>query len=286
VSVDLAAQRRLFAKEIQVACKIQTSSLVDALATVPRERFLPPGPWVIRGEGDVGGAPRRTPDADPRHVYQNVSIAIDPIRQLFNGAPGTVAPWIDALGLRLGEEVLHVGCGLGYYSALMAHCVGAGGRVVAIEIDDSLAGDARARLAPWSCVEVRQGNGTDLSGESYDAILVSAGTTHAHEAWLDALKAGGRLIFPLTFTMEQKGSLGKGVVTLLSKVNGLDMFDARIVTMTVIYSAVGIRNEALNNRLRETFTRGGWPTFKRLRRDPHGPSASCWLHGDSFCFTA
>jgi protein-L-isoaspartate(D-aspartate) O-methyltransferase len=82
------------------------------------------------------------------------------------------------------------------------------------------------------------------------------------------------------------GSLGKGVVTLLSKVNGLDMFDARIVTMTVIYSAVGIRNEALNNRLRDTFTRGGWPTFKRLRRDPHEPSASCWLHGDSFCFTA
>ncbi len=31
--------------------------------------------------------PRKTPDADPRHLYHNVSVAIDPARQLFNGAP-------------------------------------------------------------------------------------------------------------------------------------------------------------------------------------------------------
>lgn len=69
------------------------------------------------------GVPRRTPDGDPRHVYHNLSIAIDPERQLFNGAPSLLALCIDRLAIRSGARVLHVGCGLGYYSALMAHCV-------------------------------------------------------------------------------------------------------------------------------------------------------------------
>lgn len=121
---QVADRRQFFAEEIQAIGNLQTGALVEALATVPREQFLPPGPWVIRSEGDVGGQPRRTSDDDPRHVYHNLSIAIDPARQLFNGGPSIVASWIDALRLRPGLRVLHIGCGLGYYSALIAHCVG------------------------------------------------------------------------------------------------------------------------------------------------------------------
>ncbi len=51
------------------------------------------------GEGDFGAGQRPTPEADPRHVYHNFSIAIDPARKLFNGAeeepipaPHKVAP--------------------------------------------------------------------------------------------------------------------------------------------------------------------------------------------------
>jgi protein-L-isoaspartate(D-aspartate) O-methyltransferase len=113
---ELSLQRRFFADEVQAVGNIRNSLLIEALATVPRERFLRPGPWVIRGEGDFGGAVRQTMDADPRHVYHNVSVAIDSNRQLFNGAPSVVASWIDALDLQLGDRVLHVGFGLGYCS--------------------------------------------------------------------------------------------------------------------------------------------------------------------------
>ncbi len=283
---ELTRRRRFFAEEVQAVCSIRTTALVDALAAVPREQFLRPGPWLIRGEGDFGGPPRQTPDADPRHVYHNVSIAIDAARQLFNGAPGIVALCIDALGLESGNHVLHVGCGLGYYSAVMAHCVGARGRVVAVEVDRELAAEARANLAASGSGEVRAGNGTEISGESYDAILVSAGMTHPHEAWLGALKPGGRLVLPLTFTTESMGPIGKGVIALLSRSDHGDTYDARVVTMTAIYSGVEIRDAALNDRIRDAFMRGAWPTFRRLRRDRHEPSASCWLHGDTFCFTA
>src|ERR1700745_1957331 len=98
----LSDTRRFFAEEIGTIANIRTAGLVDALASVPREQFLPPGPWLIRSEIDYGGVPRQTPDTDPRHVYHNVAIAIDPERQLFNGAPSLLCICIDALSLRPG----------------------------------------------------------------------------------------------------------------------------------------------------------------------------------------
>jgi protein-L-isoaspartate(D-aspartate) O-methyltransferase len=150
--MDLERRRRFFAEELEAVCRLQSQSLVDAFATVPRERFLPPGPWTVVVETasafGPGIQPRLTPDADPARVYHNIGVAIDPSRQLFNGHPGTIAPWIDALDLVAGRRVLHVGCGLGYYTAILAHVVGPAGRVVAYEADGGLASNAWTSLRP------------------------------------------------------------------------------------------------------------------------------------------
>ena len=45
--MDLDLRRRFFAEEVECASNIRTPALVDALAQVPRERFLRPGPWHI-----------------------------------------------------------------------------------------------------------------------------------------------------------------------------------------------------------------------------------------------
>jgi protein-L-isoaspartate(D-aspartate) O-methyltransferase len=281
--MDLADRRRFYAEEIQVIANIRTPALVDALASVPRERFLPPGPWLIRSEADYGGGPRQTPDTDPRHVYHNVAIAIDPARQLFNGAPSLVTMCIDALALAPGARVVHVGCGTGYYSALMARAVGPQGSVLAFEIDEPLATIARTNLREMSWTEVRHGNGTDVDSSSFDAILVNAGMTHPHESWLNALRPSGRLLVPLTFTVPMMGPIGKGVMALVTR--NADAWDARMVTMTAIYSAIDLRDDRMNDRLREAFMKGQLPSFKRMRRDPHEPAPTCWLQGETFCFS-
>src|SRR6201996_3284608 len=59
-------------------------------------------------------------DADPRHVYHDVLIALDEARGINNGQPSL---W-DELGIRTGEQVLHLGCGTGYYTAIAAELVG------------------------------------------------------------------------------------------------------------------------------------------------------------------
>ncbi len=304
-SSELRAQRQFFAEEVQTVANVRTPALVEAFARVPREGFLGPGPWLIRGEGDFGAAsPRRTIDADPRRILHNVVVAIDPARHLFNGQPSTLAVWIDALGLRASDRVLHVGCGLGYYTALMAECVGETGKVVAVEVDSALAARASEHLARYGAgsgsgcgsssgsVDVRCGNGVELDDDPpFDAIMVNAGMTHPHDAWLQALKPGGRLVLPLTCAFPQAGpTIGKGIVLLITRGDGnavaADSFAARVLTFVAIYSAQGIRDSTTETLLGQAMRQNPFPSLTRLRRDPHDPSSSCWLHTDGFCLSA
>src|SRR5215217_578570 len=104
-------------------------------------------------------AHRITADADPRRVYEDVSVAIDSARNLYNGQPSQIAQWLDTLECQPGNRVLHIGCGTGYFSALIAHIVGPSGRVQSIELEPDLAARARENLSNQPWVDVRQGNG-------------------------------------------------------------------------------------------------------------------------------
>jgi protein-L-isoaspartate(D-aspartate) O-methyltransferase len=283
-ATDLPYIRRYFAEEIRAVCDIRTESLVEALASVPREQFLGAGPWMIRGSDyDLRGAQAvPTRDADPRNIYHNVSVAIDFSRQLFNGQPATLASWIDKLELKRDGRVLHIGCATGYYTAILAHMVGQGGHVTAIEIDPNLAQRARENLMPMDWVEVRQGDGTGSLPEFVDAILVNAGVTYPLPVWLNSLADGGRMAVPLTVTMPGMGpSLSRGAVLLTTRKE--QEFEARFFSACVIYSFVGGRDESINQRLGEALRKMNFLQVRRLLCTPHDPSPACWLHTDTMC---
>ena len=176
---DLALRRRFFADEIEAVANLSSPALIEALATVPRERFLGEGPWLVLSEADILTPPRRTPDAHPRRVYHNIGIAIDASRRLFNGMPSLLSGAIEALGIQPGHHVLHIGTGTGYYTALLAHCTGPTGRVVGIEVDADLGDRARRALSDLPWAEVWTGDARTLADETFDAVLVNAGVTHA-----------------------------------------------------------------------------------------------------------
>lgn len=292
----LDLRRQFFAEELEAVCRLRSPQLVMAFAVVPREQFLGPGPWIVLAEnpymaaatsfGGTGLGLRETPDADPGRVYHNIAVAIDPARQLFNGQPGTLAVWLDTLDLAPGARVLHVGAGLGYYTAIIAQAVGESGRVVAFEIDDALAAGAARNLASLPWVDARCGDSSQVVGETFDAIVVNAGVTHPLDAWLDALAPGGRMLLPITAAMPAMGStLGKGLVFLLTRTD--DSIGARVMTMVAVYSAIGLRDERLNADLGKAMMGGPatWQAVKRLRRDAHDREASCWLHAATCCFS-
>ena len=291
--IDLDLRRRFFAEELEAVCKLRTPALVDAFARVARDAFLPPGPWTVLADGGesymmgTGMRTRMTPDADAARVHHNIAIAIDPERQLFNGQPGTLGVWIDMLDLAPGARVIHVGCGLGYYTAVMGECVGSAGRVLAFEVDEALAGEAAHRLASRPWIETRHGDASGRLGEMFDAILVNAGVTHPLDSWLDALAPGGRMMLPLTAAMPAIGStLGKGLVLLVVK-DEAGAFSARVIAVVAAYSAVGVRDSEMNDRIGNALMAGParWMAVERLRRDTHEPDAFCWLHRRSCCFS-
>jgi protein-L-isoaspartate(D-aspartate) O-methyltransferase len=196
-SVDQA--RRWYAEELRFTARVASDAVVAAFATVPREQFVGAGPWRIKSPMNMAEY-WTTPDADPHHVYHDVLIALDETRNLNNGQPSLWALLFDQLGIRANAEVLHLGCGTGYYTAIAAELAGPAGKITAVEIDATLAAKAHDALAQWPQVVVENSDGAAGSFDPADVILASAGATHPLQSWLDALKPEGRLLFPMTST--------------------------------------------------------------------------------------
>ncbi|MBW7961984.1 protein-L-isoaspartate O-methyltransferase [Bradyrhizobium sp. BR 10261] len=212
---DLSAARARFVELIAKRERIASSRLLAALAAVPRENFLAKGPWRVKS-----GAARNyrlTPSADPVHLYDNVLVAIDARRKLDTGLPSLWAHFIDVLDIRAKDRVIQIGCGLGYFSAILSEIVGAKGQVRAIECNALLAARAANYLRAYHNVEVIYDDGCCDIGEPADVIIVHAGFSHPHPLWLALLRPRGRLLVPLTQRDREGAALkisrrGKGFV--------------------------------------------------------------------------
>jgi len=250
--------RRWYAEELRFTARVSSPSVVDAFATVPRERFVGPGPWLIKSPMNLAEY-WMTEDADPRRVYHDVLIALDEARGINNGQPSLWAYLFSQIGIVAGEDALHLGCGTGYYTAIAAELVGSTGKVTAIEIDATLAEKARAALPPWPQVTVNHADGAHTSFDPVDLIIASAGATHPLRSWIDALKPGGRLLFPMT---TDRG--GPGAMLLVTR-RADDEFAARFLCRAGFIDFKGARNQKASRRLEAALERF---CENRLRRMP------------------
>ena len=67
--MELDSLRGDFAERIRRAVGVESEDLLRAFASVPRERFVGPGPWQI-SDGTAGY--RTTPDDDPRMAMMKI----------------------------------------------------------------------------------------------------------------------------------------------------------------------------------------------------------------------
>jgi protein-L-isoaspartate(D-aspartate) O-methyltransferase len=274
--LDLAIIRRVYAKQILFAAGVTDPRIEAALATVRREAFLQPGPWPImhpmRGY-------RMTPDENPVYLYQDVLVGIVPEKGLNNGQPSFLVFLISLGRPREGERIVHIGAGLGYYTAIMAELVGKTGQVTAIEYQTELAARATANLSAVSQVQVIQGDGTTMPLELADVIYINAGTVRPINTWLDALKDGGRLVLPMTtsYTTDQGHAMTRGAIFLIER-QGRE-FIAMWKSETAIYPCFGARDEASEIALKEAFEKGGWEKVTRLYRTAEIEPERCWVRG-------
>jgi protein-L-isoaspartate(D-aspartate) O-methyltransferase len=268
---DIEAKRVVFANLITAKAGIPAGSeLAAAFASTPRERFVSPPPWrILTRSGDID-----TPTDDPAILYQDVVVSLRSEGPLNNGEPSLHAACLAALTLKRGEKVIHVGAGTGYYTTILAKLVGEEGRVDAYEIDTGLAQRAAANLAEFPNVAVHATTGSQGPLSPCDVLYVNAGATAPLAVWLDALQAGGRLLFPLT------PDKGAGAMLLVTKESD-SSYPARFLLPVQFVPCIGARNEIEEQRLAEAFRDGSWSRVKRLHRD-NQPGDGCWCFGSGW----
>jgi protein-L-isoaspartate(D-aspartate) O-methyltransferase len=268
---EIAKCRQAYAARITRG--VSDPRIKAAFAAVPREDFAGPPPWRIGS----GGLFAQMTSGDASRLYDDVLVAIDASRGINNGQPSLHAQSIDALAVKDGDTVVQIGAGAGYYSAILAHLVGPAGRVVAYEIEPDIAARAKMNLARFPQVEVRARSGvSDLANA--DAIYVNAGATHPLPAWLEALKAGGRLLFPL------QAAHSTGAMLLITRPEGGDAWPARFLSPVVFIACEGAQDRAIARKLDEAFRRGGSGRVRWLLFGG-APGQSDWLRGDGWALS-
>ena len=266
--------RRVYAEELCRVNHISSPAILAAFSSVPREAFVGPGPWIIQSQGETW----INKDGDPRDVYRDALIVLDATKHLNNGQPSLWASHLAILHIMPGDHILHLGCGTGYYTAIMAELTGPRGKVIAMEIDAGLAARARTALEPWLQVTVVHGDGAKDPFEPADIIVISAGATHPLPAWLTTVRPHGKLLFPLTATR------GPGTMAHLVRVNA-DWFHAALINTAFFVDFIGARDAAVSGELAKALERDAGRGVRSLRCDTHAKDQTCWLHGKGWCFS-
>ncbi|MBN7763542.1 protein-L-isoaspartate(D-aspartate) O-methyltransferase [Nitratireductor aquimarinus] len=156
---------------------IASEAVLDAMAQVPRERFVPDHLAELAYEDGA------LPIGDGQTISQ----------------PYIVALMTEAAELGPESRVLEVGTGSGYSTAILSLLAG---HVFSIERHDTLATAARERLETGGYLDnvtLSVGDGTLGLPEKapFDAIIIAAAGPRVPEALRAQLAMGGRLIMPV-----------------------------------------------------------------------------------------
>jgi len=156
--------------------EIGDERVLDAMARVPREWFVPP---------------------EERHLsYEDRALPIG-LNQTIS-QPFIVALMTEALELTGSEKVLEIGTGNGYQAAILAELAQ---QVITVERLPALAESAGKILSSlgYSNITVHLAKETLgwLEEAPYDAIIATAGAPHVPPELLDQLVISGQLVIPV-----------------------------------------------------------------------------------------
>jgi len=155
---------------------IKNEEVLNAIAQVPREKFID--------------------EAFEHKAWENTALPIGSGQTI--SQPYMVARMTELLALCTDSNVLEIGTGSGYQTAILAHLVE---HVYSVERIKSLQWHARRRLKQLDLhnVSTRHGDGWQgwAAKAPFDAIIVTAAPTEIPIALLGQLAEGGVMVLPV-----------------------------------------------------------------------------------------
>lgn len=200
--MDFATARHNMVENQVRTNKVSDERLLEAMAEVPRERFVPK---ALRGI-----------------AYVDDDIEIGSGRFLIE--PMIFARLVQAVFIQPGDVVLDIGCGPGYTSAVLARLAST---VVAVESDEELARKAAAEL-----VELKVDNAVVVAAAMvagyppqapYQVIMFGGAVAEIPQSICDQLADGGRLA--AVVADGGRGRMGKAVLVTRAG----DSFGRRVI---------------------------------------------------------
>jgi protein-L-isoaspartate(D-aspartate) O-methyltransferase len=176
-SDDFAARAELLRRLQEETQVLKSENVIKAFQVVDRRQFVPED-YQIESYEDY---PLPLPGG------QTIS------------QPTTVAFMLELLAVEFGQNVLDVGAGSGYTTALLAELVGDEGHVLGVEVIPELVAFAKERLSEYPQVDIALSHvgATDYPGAPFDRILVSAAATDVPEWLINQLLPGGIMVLPI-----------------------------------------------------------------------------------------
>ncbi len=160
----------------QLDAEIRDKRVIAAMASIPREQFVPP---------------------ESRHLaYEDGPLPIGWEQTI--SQPYIIALMTEALELKGHEKVLEVGTGSGYQTAILAELAA---RVITVERVPALAESARKTLESlgYKNIEIHPAEKTLgwQKDSPYDDIIVTAAAPDIPSDLVDQLAIGGHMIIPV-----------------------------------------------------------------------------------------
>ena len=133
------------------------------------------------------------------HTYEDRPLPIG--RDQTISQPSTVAFMLELLQPKKGDEILDIGSGSGWTTALLCSIVGDEGNVLGLERIDELVDFGRENLLKLGFknrCEIKKADKTlGVKGKKFDKILVSAAAEDIPKELFDQLKDNGILVIPI-----------------------------------------------------------------------------------------
>ena len=168
-------ERQAMVREQLEARGIRDERVLDAMRTVPRDRFVPES---VRAYAYADG---------PLPIGRGQTIS----------QPYVVARMVELLQLEGGERVLEVGSGSGYAAAVLSRVAT---EVYGIELEQELYARSLSTIQElgYANIHLRCGDGFGGWPEKapFDAILISCATEDVPAPLWEQLKQGGRVLYP------------------------------------------------------------------------------------------